>query len=153
LTELVFFAPMQFAREEILAGPANPMGVAIDISADQDDTALPVLHIHVAVDLFGSDLAALCCKFDEIAAGTAAVPAGHINVAVMEERGWNEHIAVGSIVMPQNGAVGRDAVGAGIGLDDVVADAADFREDGRGVRALSSEVFAPPKNLASLLIQ
>src|SRR5712692_7180686 len=87
--ERPLLGPDHVAARPLLAYPTLAVGVAVEVSADQDHAPLLVDHGLVGIDLVGFELLSRWSEFDQVTAGPGA--GGDVNLAIVKNRRWNNN--------------------------------------------------------------
>lgn len=128
--------PDWFARQEILAGPAAFVRVAVEFSVHEDDAAVVIHHFIAFVDEFRG----IAAEFEH--AGTHIVSGCHVDMIIVVDGSGDDGNAAREVALPEGRSVFRAEA------EDFFADELDdlffasvFDEDGRGILGFLGDVL------------
>src|ERR1043166_1713417 len=144
--------PHLLARLELDALQTAAAVQFVGVLSHEDDPAMVILDLFSGVDLLRLELAAVGGDLERIAAD--AVTGGDEHQAVLVDRGWDHGGRALACRAPESLAVFRgDPRDARVGQDEILADAADFGRNERGVGRAVGEFRALPDRVARLLLE
>jgi hypothetical protein len=119
--------------------------------ANENYAAVVVDHDVILIDFLGFELIA-GCDLEKVAAD--AVPRSHVNVVFVINRRWNRRCSSSPVGAPkQFAAIGCDADEACARELNVLANAANFFDNNRGIFGAVFKTSAVPNQLTGLFIQ